>query len=76
LEGYGNLIIVGHGKDYHSLYGHLDNIITQVGKTIRTDQIIGKSGDTGSLVGESLYFELRHKGKPIEPTKWFRVARR
>jgi len=76
LEGYGNLIIVGHGKDFHSLYGHLDNIITQVGETIRTDQIIGKSGDTGSLVGESLYFELRHKGKPIEPTKWFRVARR
>ncbi len=76
LEGYGNLIIVGHGKDFHSLYGHLDSIITQVGKTIRTDQIIAKSGDTGSLVGESLYFELRHKGEPIEPTKWFRVAKR
>ena len=71
LEGYGNLIILGHGKDYHTLYGHLDEIIATVGKRVRPDQIIGRTGDTGSLVGEALYFEIRHKGKPIEPTVWF-----
>jgi septal ring factor EnvC (AmiA/AmiB activator) len=76
LKGYGNLIIIGHGNDYHSLYGHLDEIITKVGRTIRSGQIIGRSGDTGSLVGETLYFELRHKGNPIEPTRWFQTARR
>ncbi len=76
LEGYGNLVIIGHGKDYHSLYGHLDEIITKVGRTVRPSQIIGRSGDTGSLVGETLYFELRHKGKPIEPTRWFSLARK
>lgn len=76
LKGYGNLIIIGHGNDYHSLYGHLDEIITKVGRTIRSGQIIGRSGDTGSLVGETLYFELRHKGNPIEPTKWFQTAKR
>jgi len=76
LEGYGNLIIVGHGKDYHSLYGHLDEIITKVGRSVRTGQIIGRSGDTGSLVGETLYFELRHMGKPVEPTSWFQMAER
>jgi len=76
LKGYGNLIIVGHGNDYHSLYGHLDEIITKVGRTVRASQIIGRSGDTGSLVGETLYFELRHKGNPIEPTRWFQTARR
>jgi septal ring factor EnvC (AmiA/AmiB activator) len=76
LEGYGNLVIIGHGKDYHSLYGHLDEIITKVGRTVRPSQIIGRSGDTGSLVGETLYFELRHKGKPIEPTRWFRLAKK
>ncbi len=70
LEGYGNLVIVGHSKEYHSLYGHLDEILIDVGKTIRTGQIIGRSGDTGSLVGETLYFELRHKGKPINPMGW------
>ena len=71
LEGYGNLIILGHGKDYHTLYGHLDEIVTTVGKRVRPGQIIGRTGDTGSLVGEALYFEIRHKGKPIEPTVWF-----
>jgi len=76
LEGYGNLIILGHGEKYHSLYGHLDEIITAVGKKVRSGQIIAKSGDSGSLVGESLYFELRQMGKPIEPTGWFRVAKK
>jgi septal ring factor EnvC (AmiA/AmiB activator) len=76
LKGYGNLVIIGHGNDYHSLYGHLDEIITKVGRTVRSSQIIGRSGDTGSLVGETLYFELRHKGNPIEPTRWFQTAKR
>jgi murein hydrolase activator len=48
----------------------LDEIISNVGKTVRSGQIIGRSGDTGSVRGESLYFEMRFKGKPIEPTAW------
>ena len=75
LEGYGNIIIVGHGKNYHSLYGHLDEIITSPGKNVRSGQIIGRSGDTGSIIGESLYFEMRHKGKPIEPTAWLKDSK-
>jgi len=70
LEGYGNIVIVGHGKSYHSLYGHLDEIISSPGKTVRPGQIIGRSGDSGSVKGEALYFEMRYKGKPIEPTIW------
>lgn len=72
LEGYGNLIILGHGNEYHSLYGHLDEIYSSVGKVVRMGQIVGLSGDTGSLMGETLYFELRHKGKPINPADWFK----
>ena len=70
LEGYGNIIIIGHGLNYHSLYGHLDEITTLSGKDVRSGQIIGRSGDTGSRLGESVYFEMRHNGKPIEPTAW------
>ena len=76
LEGYGNIIIIGHGKNYHSLYGHLDEIIASTGKIVRSRQIIGRSGDTGSLLGESLYFEMRHKGKPIEPTAWLSQSKK
>ena len=70
LDGYGNIIIIGHGMYYHSLYGHLDEIISSAGKTVRSGQIIGRSGDSGSVKGEALYFEMRYKGKPIEPTAW------
>ena len=74
LEGYGNLIIVGHGDKYHSLYGHLDDINVSVDRVVKTGEIIGLSGDSGSLEGEVLYFELRRNGKPIKPLSWFRSA--
>jgi len=74
LDGYGNIIIIGHGMNYHSLYGHLDEIISSAGKTVRSGQIIGRSGDSGSVNGEALYFEMRYKGKPIEPTAWLSLS--
>ena len=74
LDGYGNIIIIGHGMYYHSLYGHLDEIISSAGKTVRSGQIIGRSGDSGSVNGEALYFEMRYKGKPIEPTAWLSLS--
>jgi septal ring factor EnvC (AmiA/AmiB activator) len=76
LEGYGNLVIVGHGNEYHSLYGHLDSIKIAVNKVVRTGDVIALSGDSGSLEGETLYFELRKNGKPIEPVRWFRVTKK
>lgn len=76
LEGYGNLIILGHGNEYHSLYGHLDKILVHTGDYIYEDRAIGLSGDSGSLVGETLYLELRHKGKPIDPSPWLKTAKR
>ena len=74
LEGYGNMVIIGHGKDYHSLYGHLDEISVKQNQVVYTGDIIGLSGDTGSLLGETLYFEMRHNGKAIEPVGWFKTA--
>jgi len=76
LEGYGKIIIIGHGDDYHSLYGHLDNIRAEMGDWVKEGTVIGESGDTGSLLGATLYLEIRYKGKPVEPTRWFQVARK
>jgi len=76
LEGYGNLVIIGHGNKYHSLYGHLDDIKVSVNKIVKTGEIIGLSGDSGSLEGEVLYFELRKNGKPIQPLPWFSEIRK
>ena len=76
LEGYGNLIILGHGDKYHSLYGHLEEILVQTGDYVYEKRAIGLSGDTGSLVGETLYLELRHEGKPIDPVPWLQASKR
>ena len=76
LEGYGNLIILGHRDKYHSLYGHLEKILVQTGDYVYADRSIGLSGDSGSLVGETLYLELRHEGKPIDPAPWLQVSKK
>jgi len=76
LEGYGNLVIIGHGNKYHSLYGHLDAIKVKTGDVVGEGKVVGLAGDSGSLMGETLYFELRHGGKPINPKSWFRVAKK
>ena len=76
LEGYGNLVIVGHGDQYHSLYGHLDRIDVARGDHVYENRSIGLSGDSGSLDGETLYLELRHKGKPFDPAPWLQAAKR
>ena len=71
LEGYGNLVIIGHGKEFHTLYGHLDAIKVSTNKIVKTGEVIALSGDSGSLDGETLYFELRKNGKPVKPNPWF-----
>lgn len=70
FQGYGNLLILDHGQTYYSLYGHLAEFLVQKGDFIKTGQTIGLAGDTGSMVGVSLYFEIRYKTKPVDPLQW------
>jgi septal ring factor EnvC (AmiA/AmiB activator) len=72
FRGYGNLIIVDHGGEYYTLYGHAASIRVAEGDEVKQGQIIGTVGDTGSLQGPRLYFEVRHGGKPQDPTQWLR----
>lgn len=71
FEGYGKLVMVDHGAGYHSLYAHLSEIGVKQGDTVRRGETIGASGDTASLDGPKLYFELRKDGDPIDPSPWF-----
>ncbi len=70
LPGYGNLIIIDHGYGYHSLYGHCAEFLVKAGDFVRPDQPIGLAGDTGSLVGIAVYFEIRYQTKPVDPLQW------
>ena len=72
LEGLGKTVIVDHTQGYMSLYAHLRDVNVKEGDTINTRAILGTMGDTSSLSGPMLYFELRKNGRAIDPTAWFR----
>jgi len=72
FSGYGRIIIVDHGGGYYTLYGHLSELKVAVGDNIEADKVIGFVGDSGSLEGAALYFEIRHHGKPVDPSPWFK----
>lgn len=72
LKGYGLLIIVDHGDDHISLYGHNDRLLKKVGDTVEVNEAIAQSGVTGGLKSHGLYFEIRNNANPVDPAKWCR----
>lgn len=72
LRGHGLLIIVDHGSGYMSLYAHNENLYKELGEWVAAGEAIASVGDTGGRRDTALYFELRHNGKPTNPTPWLR----
>lgn len=72
LKGYGLLLIIDHGDDHISLYGHNELLYKKVGDTVETGEIISTSGTTGGLKSPGLYFEIRENANPIDPALWCR----
>jgi len=72
LKGYGNLMIIDHGDNYYTLYAHVEEIFKRKGETVKTGDVIATAGDTGSIKGMCLHFEVRHHGKPENPMKWLK----
>ena len=67
FRNYGQIVIIEHRKGYHSLLAGLGKIDTLEGRTVETGEAVGTlpaSGDTG---GPEMYYELRYKGKPVNP---------
>lgn len=76
FKGFGQLVIINHGDGYHSLYGNLSEIFSHAGDIIKENQVLGKVGTSGLLNTYGLYFEIRYKGKPLNPTQWLKNKRR
>jgi len=72
FPSYGNLLILDHGGSYHTLYGHCAEFLVKTGDVIAAGTPVALAGDTASLVGVSLYFEIRHQTKPVDPLLWLR----
>ena len=72
FEGYGLLVIVDHGGGYFTLYAHLGRFLVAKGDQVAQDLPVGILGDTGSLKGPYLYFEVRENGRAVNPANWVR----
>lgn len=70
LRGFGLLIIIDHGDDYMTLYGHNQALFKEVGDWVGPGEVIANVGDTGGMARTGVYFELRHKGEPQNPQAW------
>jgi septal ring factor EnvC (AmiA/AmiB activator) len=72
LHGYGLTVIVDHGNGVVSVQAHASILLAAAGEEVARGQVLGKVGDTGSLQGAYLYFEIRENGRPTDPAGWLR----
>lgn len=72
FKSYGNLIIIDHGENITSFYAHNERLLVETGQFVERNTIIARSGDTGSLEGPFLHFEVRAQGQPENPSKWLK----
>lgn len=72
LRGQGLLMIIDHGEGYLSLYGHNRSLRKEIGDWVTPGMIIATVGASGGNTAPGVYFEIRHQGKPIDPSQWLK----
>ncbi len=70
LRGYGLLTIVDHGNGYLTLYGYNQSLLREVGEWVSAGDSLALAGNSGGNRTNGLYFEIRHRGKAVNPTRW------
>jgi len=74
FRGYGRTLILDHGDGYFTVTGHLDALDVAVGQRVAGGERVGSAGETGSLSGPRLYFEVRHGADAVDPAEWLELA--
>jgi len=74
FKGYGNMIIIDHGDHYYTVYAHAEELFKQKGDPVEAGEVIATVGDSGSVNGPGLHFEVRYHGKPVDPMHWIRKS--
>jgi len=72
LKDYGLLIIVEHSEGYMTLYAFNQSLYKNVGDKVEAGEVIASVGQSGGRSQPGLYFGIRKKGKPVDPTEWCR----
>jgi murein DD-endopeptidase MepM/ murein hydrolase activator NlpD len=68
--GYGNFIEIDHGNGWVTRYGHNALNLVAPGDYVRPGQTIALMGDTGRAKGTHLHFEVRYRGRALNPALW------
>ncbi len=72
LKGFGLVTIVDHGEGYMTVYGRNQALLKQPGDPVLQGETIGLVGSSGGQSSPGLYFEIRHKGKALNPKNWLK----
>ncbi len=72
---YGNFVRIHHGDGYESVYGHASELFVAAGDTVRRNEVIALSGNTGTSTAPHLHFEIWRSGIPIDPRTVVQVPR-
>ncbi|MCS7215531.1 MAG: peptidoglycan DD-metalloendopeptidase family protein [Thermodesulfovibrio sp.] len=72
FKGYENLVIISHGEGYYTVYGNLGSIGVKEGTYVKTGQNIGSVGEKSNIETTAVYFEVRYRGKPLNPEHWLK----
>jgi murein DD-endopeptidase MepM/ murein hydrolase activator NlpD len=70
-NGYGNHVVINHGFNYETLYGHMVRVKVGNGQRIRRGEVIGWVGSTGKSTGPHLHYEVRKNGVHVDPIYFF-----
>jgi len=70
IKGFGNIIIIDHGKGYMSLYGNNSSLLKESNDIVNGGSVIAIVGNSGGNSTNGLYYELRKNSKPFDPIKW------
>jgi murein DD-endopeptidase MepM/ murein hydrolase activator NlpD len=72
--GYGRQVVLDHGHDVETVYGHLSAVAVVPGQHVTRGQVIGYVGQTGRATGPHLHYEVRVHNVPVNPHKYLRVT--
>ncbi len=73
LRGFGNLLILDHGSEYLTVYGNNEAILKEVGDSVAGGETVASAGSSGGQPESGIYFELRHRGSPVDPLLWAKL---
>ena len=74
VNGYGREVVLDHGHDLETCYGHMSAFAVSAGDTVVRGQVIGYVGHSGRVTGSHLHYEVRIRNTPVNPHKYLQMT--